>query len=65
MNVCISFRTIFTQSDDILQDLRRLNVAITRAKHKLILIGSVRILRSYQPLDELVQLLTNDQVSFP
>jgi len=34
----------------ILHDLRRLNVAITRAKHKVILIGNPGTLKEFPPL---------------
>lgn len=34
---------------EILDDQRRLTVAITRAKHKLILIGDARALECYTP----------------
>ncbi|XP_064619573.1 DNA replication ATP-dependent helicase/nuclease DNA2-like [Lineus longissimus] len=47
---------------DILHDLRRLNVAITRAKHKLIFIGHVPSLRSYGPLNSLIELLRDNQI---
>lgn len=45
-----------------MSDMRRLNVAITRAKHKMILIGNVSMLRSYPPVEKLLNLLRDDQI---
>jgi DNA replication ATP-dependent helicase Dna2 len=43
-----------SQSDvEILDDRRRLTVAITRAKHKLIIIGDVNCLNNYTPFNDL------------
>lgn len=39
---------------EILDDQRRLTVAITRAKHKLIMIGDMVTLESYRPFKKLV-----------
>ncbi|XP_027030719.2 DNA replication ATP-dependent helicase/nuclease DNA2 isoform X1 [Tachysurus fulvidraco] len=39
---------------ELLKDWRRLNVAITRAKHKLLMLGSVPTLRLYAPLEKLL-----------
>ncbi len=36
------------KNGDILSDLRRLNVAITRARRKLVMIGNRRTLESYR-----------------
>jgi hypothetical protein len=47
---------------DILHDLRRLNVAMTRAKHKLIFIGHIPTLKMYGPLNSLIDLLRDDQI---
>jgi DNA replication ATP-dependent helicase Dna2 len=38
----------------LLRDFRRLNVAITRAKKKLILIGTHKYLTQISPLDEII-----------
>lgn len=38
---------------EILEDRRRLTVAITRAKHKLIMIGDVNCLNKYTPFRDL------------
>ncbi|KAI8520978.1 Tripartite DNA replication factor [Branchiostoma belcheri] len=50
------------QLGELLQDWRRLNVAITRAKHKLLLIGSVSTLRRYEPVARLLDHLTANQM---
>ena len=42
---------------DLLKDWRRVNVAVTRAKRKLILIGSLRTLKSSLLFNELLDLL--------
>lgn len=39
---------------EILEDQRRLTVAITRAKHKLIMIGDLNTLESYRPFKKLI-----------
>ncbi|XP_054475788.1 DNA replication ATP-dependent helicase/nuclease DNA2 [Anoplopoma fimbria] len=39
---------------ELLKDWRRLNVAITRAKHKLLMVGSVTTLRRYAPVEKLL-----------
>ena len=45
-------------TEDILCDWRRLNVAVTRAKAKLWLIGNSKILKSYEPFKKLLDYLT-------
>lgn len=47
---------------ELLKDWRRLNVAITRAKHKLILLGSVSSLRRFPPLERLLDHLNTEQL---
>lgn len=42
------------QSNEILEDQRRLTVAITRAKHKLIMIGDTNSLEGYRPFQMLI-----------
>ncbi|XP_038600143.1 DNA replication ATP-dependent helicase/nuclease DNA2 isoform X1 [Tachyglossus aculeatus] len=49
---------------DLLKDWRRLNVAITRAKHKLILLGCVPSLNRYPPLEKLLCHLRTEQMIF-
>ena len=53
------FNNLYLQGGSILQDLRRLNVAITRAKHKLLLIGSMKVLNQFQPLKTLLSYLSD------
>lgn len=45
----------------LLQDWRRLNVAITRAKKKLVLVGSYRTLNSIPHLADLLKLMSSKQ----
>ena len=59
----VFFLGSFLQSGSgILGDLRRLNVALTRAKHKLILVGSQRMLRTHEPTAQLLKTLRPEQV---
>ena len=52
------------RKSDIMDDKRRLNVAITRAKCKLIIIGNVRALKSYNPFERLIQFLEQENNVF-
>ncbi|XP_015982818.2 DNA replication ATP-dependent helicase/nuclease DNA2 isoform X1 [Rousettus aegyptiacus] len=47
---------------ELLKDWRRLNVAITRAKHKLILLGCVPSLYCYPPLEKLLYHLNSEKL---
>ncbi|XP_070220771.1 DNA replication ATP-dependent helicase/nuclease DNA2 isoform X3 [Bos mutus] len=47
---------------ELLKDWRRLNVAITRAKHKLILLGCVPSLSRYPPLGKLLNHLNSEKL---
>lgn len=48
-----------SESEDILEDKRRLNVAITRAKHKLIIVGDMNTIKTYFSFKEIVRLCEN------
>jgi DNA replication ATP-dependent helicase Dna2 len=56
-----------TKELEILNDKRRLTVAITRAKHKLIMVGCVQSLVRYKPLASLIAILkeTDSIVTLP
>ncbi|KAH0517040.1 DNA replication ATP-dependent helicase/nuclease DNA2 [Microtus ochrogaster] len=47
---------------ELLKDWRRLNVALTRAKHKLVLLGSVSSLLRFPPLEKLFDHLNAEQL---
>ncbi|XP_077093323.1 DNA replication ATP-dependent helicase/nuclease DNA2 isoform X3 [Siphateles boraxobius] len=49
---------------ELLQDWRRLNVAITRAKHKLLMLGSAPTLHRYAPLEKLLRHLQQKDMIF-
>ncbi|KAG8001475.1 DNA replication ATP-dependent helicase/nuclease DNA2 [Nibea albiflora] len=50
---------------ELLKDWRRLNVAITRAKHKLLMVGSATTLRRYAPVEKLLDHLQQvNMISF-
>ncbi len=44
----------------MLRDLKRLNVAITRAKKKLILIGTEKYLKEIKPLDKIIEKIRSE-----
>ncbi|XP_040420023.1 DNA replication ATP-dependent helicase/nuclease DNA2 [Cygnus olor] len=48
----------------LLKDWRRLNVAITRAKHKLVMVGCIPSLRRYPPLEKLLCHLQSEAMIF-
>lgn len=52
----------FFQLGELLKDWRRLNVALTRAKHKLVLLGSVSSLQRFPPLEKLFDHLNAEQL---
>ncbi|XP_013168031.1 PREDICTED: DNA replication ATP-dependent helicase/nuclease DNA2 isoform X1 [Papilio xuthus] len=43
------------KEEEILNDQRRLAVSVTRAKHKLIVVGNSNALRRYQPIQRLIK----------
>ncbi|XP_017274119.1 DNA replication ATP-dependent helicase/nuclease DNA2 [Kryptolebias marmoratus] len=47
---------------ELLKDWRRLNVAITRAKHKLLMVGSATTLRRYSPVEKLLNHLQQENM---
>ncbi|XP_062852289.1 DNA replication ATP-dependent helicase/nuclease DNA2 [Trichomycterus rosablanca] len=49
---------------ELLKDWRRLNVAITRAKHKLLMLGSVPTLRLYEPLEKLLTYMQQENMIY-
>jgi hypothetical protein len=51
--VIYSFATSGSQLHPLMLDQRRLNVALTRARHKLVLLGDLRALRSESRFAEL------------
>lgn len=56
---------LILQLGTLLKDWRRLNVAITRAKHKLIMLGCVPSLCRYPPLEKLLcHLQSEAMISF-
>lgn len=56
----LSCRSI--QLGELLKDWRRLNVAITRAKHKLLMVGSATTLRRYTPVEKLLNHLHQENM---
>ena len=53
-----------TRSNELLNDTQRVNVAVSRAKSKLILIGDLSTLESYDPMKVIVDILTNKRCVF-
>jgi DNA replication ATP-dependent helicase Dna2 len=51
------------QENEILEDNRRLTVAVTRAKHKLLVIGDVKTLYRYKPFQRFFDCLPPNQMT--
>lgn len=64
--IIVSFVRSNTEGNlgELLKDWRRLNVAITRAKHKLLMLGSAPSLRRYAPLEKLLSHLQKQNMIF-
>ncbi|KAJ9596833.1 hypothetical protein L9F63_012089, partial [Diploptera punctata] len=61
-----SVRNDYTENNkenEILGDKRRLTVAVTRAKKKLIIIGDVITLRKYSPFNQLLECVCSNNIS--
>ena len=54
-------RNVRAESTEILNDVRRLNVAMTRARKKLVLVGSRSTLKYYRPFEKLFASLRESQ----
>ncbi|XP_053208791.1 DNA replication ATP-dependent helicase/nuclease DNA2-like [Panonychus citri] len=62
---CVKFNrdsNLIVSKEEILSDERRVNVAITRASKKCILIGNRSTLKLYEPFSRLFDLLRADQI---
>ncbi|XP_074640132.1 DNA replication ATP-dependent helicase/nuclease DNA2-like [Tubulanus polymorphus] len=57
-----SVENLLKMAGDILEDIRRLNVAVTRARCKLILLGCKNTLRHFTPLSKLIEILASQQI---
>ncbi|XP_061132946.1 DNA replication ATP-dependent helicase/nuclease DNA2 [Syngnathus typhle] len=63
--IVLSFVRSTTEEEnlgELLKDWRRLNVAITRAKHKLLMVGSASTLRRYSPIEKLLRHLEQENM---
>lgn len=56
------FFRVYLKLGELLKDWRRLNVAITRAKHKLLMVGSATTLRRYTPVEKLLNHLQQENM---
>ncbi|XP_068218032.1 DNA replication ATP-dependent helicase/nuclease DNA2-like [Palaemon carinicauda] len=59
---CVRSGILQAEAGEILQDERRLNVAITRAKYKLIMIGDMATLQLFKPFKKLTSILESSQI---
>lgn len=46
----------YFQEGEVLNDQRRLAVGVTRAKHKLLVVGNSTALQRYEPLKRLIEI---------
>uniref|UniRef100_A0A7N8WXX0 DNA replication ATP-dependent helicase/nuclease n=1 Tax=Mastacembelus armatus TaxID=205130 RepID=A0A7N8WXX0_9TELE len=61
--IILSFvRSSTEELGELLKDWRRLNVAITRAKHKLVMVGSATTLQRYAPVEKLLSHLQQENM---
>ncbi|XP_033220291.1 DNA replication ATP-dependent helicase/nuclease DNA2 [Belonocnema kinseyi] len=51
-----------TRAFHILDDHKRLTVAMTRAKHKLVIIGDKKILETYSPFEKLLRFMRQENI---
>lgn len=58
----VTLISLLAQLGELLKDWRRLNVAITRAKHKLLMVGSATTLRRYAPVEKLLNHLQQENM---
>ena len=58
--VIISCTKQTSEKGVLLKDLKRLNVAITRAKKKLVIIGAEKYLKDIKPMDQIIEKLNNE-----
>uniref|UniRef100_A0A7N8WLZ2 DNA replication ATP-dependent helicase/nuclease DNA2 n=1 Tax=Mastacembelus armatus TaxID=205130 RepID=A0A7N8WLZ2_9TELE len=58
--IILSF--VRSSTEELLKDWRRLNVAITRAKHKLVMVGSATTLQRYAPVEKLLSHLQQENM---
>ena len=50
--------------DSILDDERRLNVAVTRAKAKLVIVGNSKALKTYRPFAKMLAYLEENNMTY-
>ncbi|CAL8129633.1 unnamed protein product [Orchesella dallaii] len=54
--------TVGDKKEGILEDMRRLNVAITRARSKVVLLGNRHTLKEYSPFKKLFEVMSEVQI---
>lgn len=57
VKITVVLTNLFTQDNGILADQRRLTVAVTRAKHKLIIIADRNTISQYAPFVKLFNIV--------